>query len=53
MADRRMAFYAPLKAPDHPTPSGDRRMARLLIQALEAAGAAVTHRKPPERTVCA
>jgi glycosyltransferase involved in cell wall biosynthesis len=39
--NRRIAFYAPLKAPDHPTPSGDRRMARLLIQALEAAGAEV------------
>jgi glycosyltransferase involved in cell wall biosynthesis len=34
----RIAFYAPLKAPDHPIPSGDRRMARLLIAALGAAG---------------
>ncbi len=34
----KIAFYAPLKPPDHPTPSGDRRMARLLIQALELAG---------------
>ncbi len=34
----RVAFYAPLKPPDHPVPSGDRRMARLLIQALELAG---------------
>jgi glycosyltransferase involved in cell wall biosynthesis len=34
----RIAFYAPLKPPDHPVPSGDRRMARLLIQALELAG---------------
>jgi glycosyltransferase involved in cell wall biosynthesis len=34
----RIAFYAPLKAPDHPAPSGDRRMARLLWQALEIAG---------------
>lgn len=34
----RIAFYAPLKAPDHPVPSGDRRMARLLIAALGAAG---------------
>ena len=24
----RVAFYAPLKPPDHPVPSGDRRMAR-------------------------
>jgi len=34
----RVAFYAPLKPPDHPVPSGDRRMARLLIQALALAG---------------
>lgn len=34
----RIAFYAPLKAPDDPTPSGDRQMARLLIAALGAAG---------------
>jgi glycosyltransferase involved in cell wall biosynthesis len=37
----RIAFYAPLKPPDHPTPSGDRRMARLLIAALRARGHAV------------
>lgn len=35
---RRIAFYAPLKAPDHPVPSGDRRMAQLLIRALESMG---------------
>lgn len=34
----RVAFYAPLKPPDHPHPSGDRRMARLLLQALRLAG---------------
>ena len=34
----RIAFYAPLKAPDHPVPSGDRQMGRLLIQALRQAG---------------
>lgn len=34
----RVAFYAPVKTPDHPAPSADRRMARLLWQALEAAG---------------
>lgn len=34
----RIAFYAPLKPPGHPVPSGDRRVARLLWQALEAAG---------------
>lgn len=33
----RIAFYAPLKSPDHPVPSGDRRMARLLIEALRLA----------------
>ncbi|MEO1329824.1 MAG: glycosyltransferase family 4 protein [Pseudomonadota bacterium] len=33
-----IAFYAPLKAPDHPTPSGDRRMARLFLKALSTAG---------------
>lgn len=33
-----VAFYAPLKSPDHPVPSGDRTMARLLLRALEAAG---------------
>lgn len=34
----RVAFYAPLKAPDHPVPSGDRQMARLLMAALRLAG---------------
>ena len=34
----RIAFYAPLKAPDHPTPSGDRRVARLFLDALHGAG---------------
>lgn len=34
----RIAFYAPLKAPTHPVPSGDRRVARLLLAALERAG---------------
>ena len=38
----RIAFYAPLKSPRHPAPSGDRRMARLLIAALERAGHTVT-----------
>lgn len=33
-----VAFYAPLKAPDHPVPSGDRAMARALIAALETGG---------------
>lgn len=34
----RIAFHAPLKPPDHPVPSGDRRMAQLLVAALEARG---------------
>ena len=34
----RIAFYAPLKPPDHPVPSGDRRLARLLLAALRRAG---------------
>ncbi|MCP4074002.1 MAG: glycosyltransferase family 4 protein [Hyphomicrobiales bacterium] len=33
-----IAFYAPLKPPDHPIPSGDRRMAGNLYAALEKAG---------------
>lgn len=35
---KKVAFYAPMKAPDHPVPSGDRLIARLLMQALEQAG---------------
>ena len=31
----RIAFYAPLKPPTHATPSGDRRVAGLLLDALE------------------
>jgi glycosyltransferase involved in cell wall biosynthesis len=34
----RVAFYAPLKPPDHPTPSGDRRVAQLFFAALRLAG---------------
>ncbi len=34
----RIAFYSPLKPPTHPNPSGDRRMSRLLIDALRMAG---------------
>ena len=33
-----VAFYAPLKPPRHPRPSGDRRMARALMTALEMGG---------------
>lgn len=34
----RIAFYAPLKHPDHPIPSGDRRVAQLFLAALRLAG---------------
>jgi glycosyltransferase involved in cell wall biosynthesis len=34
----RIAFYAPLKPPSHGTPSGDRRVAGLLMDALGRAG---------------
>ncbi len=34
----RIAFYAPLKSPAHPVPSGDRRIARALLQALALGG---------------
>jgi glycosyltransferase involved in cell wall biosynthesis len=37
----RIAFYAPLKPADHPIPSGDRTVARLLLQALRSGGAEV------------
>ncbi len=37
----RIAFYAPMKSPDSPTPSGDREMARNLIAAIGANGAQV------------
>ncbi|RDE19556.1 glycosyltransferase [Motiliproteus coralliicola] len=33
-----IAFYAPLKPPCHPNPSGDRLIARLMLQALAGAG---------------
>lgn len=34
----KIAFYAPLKSPAHPVPSGDRLMARQIIAALKMAG---------------
>ena len=34
----RIAFYAPMKSPEHPTPSGDRRIAQLLMRALNQGG---------------
>ncbi|MGG7567995.1 glycosyltransferase family 4 protein [Rhodovulum sp. DZ06] len=33
-----VAFHAPMKPPDHPTPSGDREIARLTMRALDMAG---------------
>ena len=38
----RVAFYAPLKSPNHPIPSGDRLIARLMMRALKLAGFNVT-----------
>ncbi|MEL6451142.1 MAG: glycosyltransferase [Pseudomonadota bacterium] len=37
----KVAFYAPLKPPDHPVPSGDRAMARAVMAALARGGHAV------------
>src|SRR5262245_37358951 len=34
----RVAFYSPLAPVDHPSPSGDRQMARQLLQVLAMAG---------------
>ena len=34
----RVSFYAPLKPPTSPSPSGDRRMAKLLMRAIGGAG---------------
>ncbi|MGG2478788.1 glycosyltransferase family 4 protein, partial [Rhizobium sp. BR5] len=34
----KIAFYSPLKSPNHPVPSGDRLMARLLMKAMTMGG---------------
>ena len=34
----KIAFYAPMKSPAHPTPSGDRHIAQALIKAFECCG---------------
>ncbi|HEX2525780.1 MAG TPA: glycosyltransferase family 4 protein [Geminicoccus sp.] len=34
----KIAFYAPMKPPDHPVPSGDRRMGRSFVRVLERLG---------------
>ena len=33
-----IGFYAPLKAPDHPAPSGDRALAQLMWRVFEHTG---------------
>lgn len=38
MGNMKIAFYAPLKSPFHPVPSGDRSMARMLLRALGTSG---------------
>ena len=40
-ATKRIAFYAPMKSPRHPVPSGDREMARNLIDIISTGGAQV------------
>lgn len=40
-ASMKIAFYAPLKSPDHSVPSGDRLMARQIVECLERAGHSV------------
>ncbi|MCH9673524.1 MAG: glycosyltransferase family 4 protein [Gammaproteobacteria bacterium] len=37
----RVAFYAPLKSPTHPVPSGDRQIAQAFVRALGLAGCEV------------
>jgi len=34
----QIAFYAPMKSPEHANPSGDRRLAQLLMRALDQGG---------------
>lgn len=38
---QRVAFYAPMKSPRHPVPSGDREMARNLMSIIAAGGVQV------------
>ncbi|MEW2912919.1 glycosyltransferase [Leisingera sp. JC11] len=40
-AGKRVAFYAPMKPPHHPVPSGDREMARNLVDLVRNSGAEV------------
>lgn len=55
-----IAFYAPMKSPEHPVPSGDRLMARLLMRALGGAADEVrlasafrAYARQPESGLCA
>ena len=34
----RVGFYAPMKPPNHPSPSGDRALGQLLIEAITLSG---------------
>lgn len=45
----RIAYYTPLKAPNHPVPSGDRTMARALRDLLRQAGHEVSVISRPDR----
>jgi glycosyltransferase involved in cell wall biosynthesis len=47
-----IAFYAPMKSPKHPTPSGDRTMARQVMRALVLGGHA-PHLSSELRSYCA
>ena len=38
LSGRWTAYLTPMKPPDHPTPSGDRRLARVFSRALDRAG---------------
>lgn len=38
----KIGFYAPLKPPGHPAPSGDRRIARLFVDAMRGLGHEIT-----------
>ncbi|KIC20259.1 glycosyltransferase family 4 protein [Leisingera sp. ANG-Vp] len=40
-AGKQVAFYAPMKPPHHPVPSGDREIARNLMKLLSGSGAGV------------
>jgi len=53
----RIVFYAPLKPPDDPIPSGDREIARLMMTALSAAdydvempSRFISYQKQPDQT---